>query len=139
MKGELYINERDAWEIWGVNMGESFLDTIDAPLPMKEYIEDESRLEDGIRIDTSNPKVDSREMTLGITIMGSSETDYRSKKAAFQSELQKGSFTVRIPALGTQKYKLVYTGKSISYGLSKRRDFGHFTMKCIEPNPADRE
>ena len=139
MTGELYINEKDAWTTWGVNMGEGFLDAIDAPLPMKEYVEDESRLEDGIRIDTGNPKVDSREITLGFTIMGSSETDYRSKKAAFQTELQKGAFTIRIPTLGTQKYKMVYTGKSISYGLSKRRDFGHFTMKCTEPNPADRE
>lgn len=139
MTGELYINEKDAWTTWGVNMGEGFLDAIDAPLPMKEYVEDESRLEDGIRIDTGNSKVDSREITLGFTIMGSSETDYRSKKAAFQTELQKGAFTIRIPALGTQKYKMVYTGKSISYGLSKSRDFGHFTMKCTEPNPADRE
>ena len=120
MTGELYINERDAWAVWGVNMAEGFLDTIDAPLPMKEYIEDESRLEDGIRIDTSNPKVDSREITLGFTITGNSETDYRSKKSAFQSELQKGM-------------------KSISYGLSRDRRFGHFTMKCTEPNPADRE
>lgn len=139
MTGELYINEKDAWTTWGVNMGEGFLDAIDAPLPMKEYVEDESRLEDGIRIDTGNPKVDSRDITLGFTIMGSSETDYRSKKSAFQAELQKGAFTIRIPALGTQKYKMVYTGKSISYGLSRRRDFGHFTMKCTEPNPADRE
>lgn len=139
MTGELYINEKDAWATWGVNMGEGFLDAIDAPLPMKEYIEDESRLEHGIRIDTSIPKVDSREITLGFTITGSSETDYRSKKSAFQTELQNGSFTIRIPALGTQKYKMVYTGKSISYGLSLDRSFGHFTMKVTEPNPMDRE
>lgn len=139
MTGELYINEKDAWATWGVNMGEGFLDAIDAPLLMKEYIEDESRLEHGIRIDTSNPKVDSREITLGFTITGSSETDYRSKKSAFQTELQNGSFTIRIPALGTQKYKMVYTGKSISYGLSLDRSFGHFTMKVTEPNPMDRE
>ena len=106
---------------------------------MKSYIQDESRLEDGVRIDTSNPKVASRDITLGFTIMGSSESDYRSKKAAFQTELQKGSFTVKVPALSNETFKLVYTGKSISYGLSKRRDFGHFTMKCTEPNPADRE
>ena len=95
MTGELYINEKDAYTTWGVNMGEGFLDAIDAPLPMKEYVEDESRLEDGIRIDTGNPKVDSREITLGFTIMGSSETDYRSKKAAFQTELQKGALARR--------------------------------------------
>ena len=139
MTGELYINGRDAWDVWGVNMGEGFLDAMDAPLSMKDYIQDESRLEDGVRIDTSSPKVASRDITLGFTIMGSSESDYRSKKAAFQAELQKGTFTVKVPALSSGTFKLVYTGKSISYGLSKRRDFGHFTMKCTEPNPADRE
>lgn len=139
MTGELYINGKDAWATWGVNMGEGFLDAIDAPLQMKSYIQDESRLEDGVRIDTSSPKVASRDITLGFTIMGSSESDYRSKKAAFQTELQKGAFTVKVPALSSDTFKLVYTGKSISYGLSKRRDFGHFTMKCTEPNPADRE
>lgn len=80
MTGELFINEKDAWEIWGVNMGEGFIDAIDSPLPMKNYIEDESRLEHGKRIDTSNAKVDSRDITLGFTITGNSEDDYRSKK-----------------------------------------------------------
>lgn len=138
MTGELFINGKDAWTEWGVNMGEGFLDAIDAPLPMKEYIQDESRLEDGIRIDTSNPKVASREITLGFTITGTSENDYRNKKTSFQTELQKGEFTIKVFNLSDKIYKLVYTGKSISYGLSKQRNFGHFTMKCTEPNPTDR-
>lgn len=139
MTGELYINDKDAWETWGVNMGDGFLDAIDAPLTMKDYIEDESRLEDGIRIDTSDPKVSSREITLGFTITGASKSDYRSKKSEFLKELQKGTFTINVPALGSQVYKMVYTGKSISYGMNISRTFGHFTMKATEPNPADRE
>lgn len=139
MTGELYINNKDAWTTWGVNIGDGFLDAIDAPLAMKEYIEDESRLENGVKIDTSNAKVDSREITLGFTITGTSENDYRTKKAAFQTELQAGQFTVKIPAIGAQIYKLIYTGKSISYGLNLDRRFGHFTMKCTEPDPSDRE
>lgn len=138
MTGELYINGKDAWTTWGVNMGEGFIDALDAPLPMKDYIEDESRLEHGKRVITDNARVDSRDITLGFTITGTSESDYRTKKSAFQTELQKGSFTVRIPALGTQVYKMLYTGKSISYGLSLNRSFGHFTMKATEPNPMDR-
>lgn len=138
MTGELYINGKDAWTTWGVNMGEGFIDALDAPLPMKDYIEDESRLEHGKRVITDNARVDSRDITLGFTITGTSESDYRTKKSAFQTELQKGSFTVRIPALGTQVYKMLYTGKSISYGLSLNRSFGNFTMKATEPNPMDR-
>lgn len=139
MTEELFINEKDAWTTWGVNMSDGFLDSLDAPLPMKEYAQDESRLEDGVRIDVSNPKVDSREITLGFTITGTSESDYRAKKQAFQAELQKGSFTIRVPVLGEQKYKMIYTGRSISYGLSLDRCFGRFTAKFIEPNPTDRK
>lgn len=138
MTGELYINGKDAWTTWGVNMGDGFLDALDAPLQMKDYIEDESRLEHGKRMITSNAKVDSREITLGFTIMGASESDYRAKRKAFLSELQAGAFTVNVPKLGADLYKLVYTGRSISYGLSADRTFGHFTMKATEPNPADR-
>lgn len=138
MTGELYINGKDAWVTWGVNMGDGFLDALDAPLQMKEYIENESRLEHGKRMITANAKVDSREITLGFTIMGTSESDYRTKRKAFLSELQAGAFTVNVPKLGADLYKLVYTGRSISYGLSADRTFGHFTMKATEPNPADR-
>lgn len=138
MTGELYINGKDAWVTWGVNMGEGFLDALDAPLQMKEYIENESRLEHGKRMITANAKIDSREITLGFTIMGAGESDYRAKRKAFLSELQAGAFTVNVPKLGADLYKLVYTGRSISYGLSADRMFGHFTMKATEPNPADR-
>ena len=138
MTGDLFINGKDAWTTWGVNMGDGFLDALDAPLQMKEYIEDESRLEHGKRMITANAKVDSREITLGFTIMGASEGDYRSKRKAFFSELQAGTFTVNVPKLGADIYKLVYTGRSVNYGLSADRTFGHFTMKATEPNPADR-
>ena len=70
--------------------------------------------------------------------MGTNESDYRTKRKAFLSELQAGAFTVKVPKLGTDVYKLVYTGRNISYGLSADRTFGHFTMKATEPNPADR-
>lgn len=139
MTGELFINGKDAWATWGVNMGDGFLDAIDAPLQMKEYIENESRLEDGKRVITTNAKIASREITLGFTLTGTSEEDYRAKKKAFEAELRTGSFTVNIPALGSDVYHLLYTGKSISYGLSLDRRLGHFTMKCEEPNPSNRE
>ena len=139
MTGELFINNKDAWTTWGVNMDDGFLDALDAPLQMKDYIENESRLEHGKRMITSSPKVASRDITLGFTITGMNETDYRSKKKAFETELQNGEFTLNVPKLGTDVFNLVYTGKSVSYGLSLNRCFGHFSMKVTEPNPMDRE
>lgn len=138
MKGELIINGNDAWTQWGVNMGDGFIDTLDAPLPMKEYIENESRLEDGKRVLTANVKKDSREITLSFTIIGTSESDYRAKKKAFETELYNGALTILVPKVSSDVYHLIYTGKNISYGLSLDRCFGNFSAKFEEPNPADR-
>ena len=138
MTGDLLINGKDAFSTWGVRMGDGFLDAIDGFNEMKDYIENESRLEHGKRVITDNAKVDSREITLQFTIEGSSESDYRSKKKAFQTELEKGAVNIKIPALGDEIYKLIYLGKSISYGLSPDRCFGKVSSRFEEPNPMDR-
>lgn len=138
MSGDLIINGKDAWTTWGVCMGDGFLDAIDGFNEMKDYIEDESRLEHGKRIITDNAKVASREITLQFTIEGSSENDYRTKKKAFQTELERGAVNIKIPALGTELYRLVYLGKNVSYGLSLDRCFGKVSSKFEEPNPANR-
>ena len=138
MTGDLFINGKDALETWGVRMGDSFLDAIDGFNEMKDYIENESRLEHGKRVITDNAKVDSREITLQFTIEGSSESDYRSKKKAFQTELEKGAVNIKVPVLGNEVYKLIYLGKSVSYGLSLDRCFGKVSSKFEEPNPMDR-
>lgn len=139
MRSDLYINGKDAWKTWGVNMGDGFLDTIDGFNEMKEYVSNESRLEHGKRVIANNPKVASREITLSFTIMGKTKSDYRTKRNAFQEELEKGKVRINVPELGEQVYKLVFTGKSISYGLSGDRCFGHLSGKFMEPNPKDRQ
>lgn len=138
MTGDLYINGKDAWDTWGVRMGDGFLDAIDGFNEMKDYIEDESRVEHGKRVITDNAKVDSREITLQFTIEGVSESDYRTKKKSFQTEMEKGAVNIKVPALGNEVYKLVYSGKSVSYGLSLDRCFGKVSSKFEEPNPMDR-
>ena len=138
MNGDLIINGKDAWTTWGVRMGNGFLDSIDGFNEMKNYIENESRLEHGKRVITDNAKVASREITLQFTIEGSSESDYRTKKKAFQAELERGTVNIKIPALGTELYRLVYLGKNVSYGLSLDRCFGKVSSKFCEPNPMDR-
>lgn len=138
MTGDLIINGKDAFSAWGVRMGDGFLDAIDGFNQMKDYIENESRLEHGKRIITDNARVDSREITLQFTIEGDSESEYRTKKKAFQTELEKGAVSIKVPVLGSEVYKLVYLGKSVSYGLSFDRRFGKVSSKFEEPNPADR-
>ena len=138
MIGDLYINGKDSWYEWGVNMGTGFIDAIDSFVPMKNYIENESRAEDGKRVLVVAPKVSSRELTLSFSILGESESDFRLKKKAFEEELRKGSVEVVVPALGRDVYRLIYTGKNISYALSKQRNLCKFSARFEEPNPADR-
>ena len=139
MKEQLYINNKDAWTTWGVRMGDGMLDALDAPSAMKSYIENENRTAHGKQVITQNAKVDSRDVTLAFTITGTSPSDYHSKKKAFVAELQAGAFTLKVPSLGSEVYHFVYTGKSISYGLSIDRCFGHLSMKATEPDPTNRE
>ena len=128
MTGDLIINGKDAFMTWGVRMGDGFLDAIDGFNEMKDYIENESRIEHGKRMITDNARVASREIALQFTIEGSSESDYRAKKKAFQAELEKGTVKINVPSLG----------KSLSYGMNLARCFGKVSSKFCEPNPTDR-
>lgn len=138
MTGDLFINGQDAWLTWGVNMGEGFLDAIDSFAPMKDYIENDSRLEHGKRVLVTEPRVASRDLTLRFTIMGNSESDYRNKRKAFETELQKANVDIRVPALGEEVYHLIYLGKSVNYAMNIARTFSTMSSKFEEPNPMDR-
>lgn len=138
MKNELIINGKDAYTTWGVRMGDKFLDTIGASSPLKEFIENKSRLEHGKSMIVNDPKLDERDITLSFTIEGSSQSDYQSKKKAFFDELYKGAVDIKIPANSNEIYHLIYLGKSVIYAQSLDRTFGKCSMKFCEPNPANR-
>ena len=135
---DLLINGRDAFQVWGVRMGDNFLDSLGASVPMKEFIENKSRLEHGKRIINTNPKLDEREITLAFTIEGNSQSDYQTKKKAFFEELYKGVIDIQIPANNSDIYHLIYLGKSVTYAQSLDRTIGKVSAKFCEPNPASR-
>lgn len=135
---DLLINGKDALQEWGVRMGTGFMDAIDVPCQMKEYIENDSRLEHGKRVITSNPKLDARTLTLPFTIQGETESDYQAKKKSFYNELYKGKMDIQIPVVSGDVYHLVYTGGSTSYAQNRQRTFCKFSVKFQEPNPSNR-
>ena len=138
MKNDLLINTQDAYTTWGVRMGEGFLDVLGASLPMKEFIENKSRLEHGKRVIINDPKIDEREITLSFTIEGNSQSDYQAKKKAFFEELYKGVVDIQVPANSNEIYHLIYLGKSVAYAQSFDQTFGKISAKFNEPNPANR-
>ena len=135
---ELLINDENAYTTWGVRMGEGVLDAIGASAPMKDFIENKSRLEHGKRVIINNPKVDEREITLSFTIEGNSQSDYQAKKKAFFEELYKGVVDIQVPANSNEIYHLIYLGKSVAYAQSLDQTFGKISAKFNEPNPANR-
>lgn len=135
---DLLINNKDTFATWGVRMGDGFLDIIGAAVPLKEFIENKSRLEHGKRVIINNPRVDEREMTLSFTIEGSSQSDYQAKKKAFFEELYKGAVDIQVPDNSSEIYHLVYSGKSVTYAQSLDRTFGKVSAKFNEPNPINR-
>lgn len=137
MKGDLLINNRDAFLVWGVNMGDGFIESLYAPLPMKDVIENKSRLQDGKRVIIETRKVDERDLTLTFTLKGDSPSDYAAKYKSFLNEITKGEFTIKIPPLGEDVYHLYYI-RSASFGFNPSRIFSKISVKLNEPNPPNR-
>ena len=73
---DLIINGFDAFLQWGIRMGDGFLDAIFAPEPLKEFIENKSRLNNGKQVVYNNPKIDERDVTLVFTLEGETPDDY---------------------------------------------------------------
>lgn len=139
MTGELFINGKDAWNVWGVNMGDGFPSAIDAFVPMKGYIENEERSQNGKSVILSLRRVASREITLKFTIKGDSPSDFFAKRKAFEQVLQSGYVNVNVPELGSQIYHLVYLGKNVSYAMNRARTFCTVSAKFEEPDPTNRK
>lgn len=138
---ELYINEVDAWLEYGVNMGEGFLNAIDAFVPMKDYIENESRLQHGKRIIIKEDfvKVASRELTLKFHLRGKNADDFLKKRALFEGVLKQGKIKIEIPKYKKGVYyRLVYLGKSVDYAMNWARTSCTIAAKFIEQNPMNR-
>lgn len=137
MIGDLIINGKDAYTTWGVCMGDGFLDALEDPAPLKEFVENKSRLEHGKRVDIFNPRLDERDLTLQFTIDGSSPADYKAKKKGFYEELYKGRIDIKVPANGDEIYRLTYH-RSVGFAMNISRTFSKISVKFNEPNPSNR-
>lgn len=133
---EVKINGKGLWTTFRGQLAKGAYEKLLAPAPMKEYVTDRSRLNNGITVMAINPKTDSREIALQIFIEGSTQDEYLSNYNLFVEELQKGEISLAVPKLKTI-YRFVYTGSSSygDYGLKR----GKFTVKFVEPDVTKRE
>lgn len=136
MIGELYINSNDAWSSWKVAMGDGFIENLLTPTGNKDFIENESRLDNGKKVIYNNPKLASRDVTLTFNIHGDTQSEYISNYSGFVSELQTGKILLNVPSIN-MSFTLIYK-KSTSFALSRSRLNSKLSVKFEEPNPAER-
>ena len=139
MTGELIINGKDAYQEWGVNMGENFLDSLEEPAGLKDYVTNSSRLNDGVDYCNVKPKTDERQLTLLFTITGSSTTDFALKKRAFFEIMYSADVIITVPVIGVlTKFHLKYKGTTGVYAQNVARTFCKVGFKFTEPNIRNR-
>lgn len=130
-----------AWKQYGICMGDGFLTTLDEPVGNKEYISNNARGENGIRITSpTKPKKKERDIALVFTIEGETPAEMRSLKNLFFSMMdnQNGQLILKVPELGDNVFRLYYTGNGADYSLSLDRCFCKMALKFKEPDPTDR-
>lgn len=135
MIGQVEINNNDIFTTWGATLVKGGYEKLLLPPPMKDYIKNTSRLQNGNSVIVHAPRTDSRSVQLQFFIEGNSESDYLNKYERFVDELQKGEIALKVFRLKTI-YKLVYKKCSQygNYGLK----MGKFTVEFEEPNIDER-
>lgn len=136
MTGQLFINTKDAFTTWGAVMQSGCFEELLKPAPSKPFPENESRATDGKEVVALNPRKAAREVTLKISISGTSRADYLTKYRAFFTEIAAGISVFKVPVLG-ESYRLVYKDvQQMKYGATP--SFSSFNIQFEEINPANR-
>lgn len=138
MRGELFINGKDAYTEWGISMDTSALSALMTPAPNKDLPENKSRLEDGKRviIDSSLLKKDERSFNLTINLTAKNEDEFFTKYSSFCEELATGRLNIRTKYQPDVLYRTIY--KSCSQFTQFMRGIAYFSLKLEEPNPSER-
>lgn len=134
--GDFYINNKDAYTTWGISMDTSSLSALMTPAPMKEFIENKSRLEHGKRVITSDPKIDERNISLTFNLTAKSEEQFFSRYNSFCEELATGVLYLRSKYQPNVVYKTIYL--SCNQFTQFMRGIAKFSLRLVEPNPTDR-
>lgn len=134
---DLLINGKDALTEWGVRMGDNFLDVLNGYYPMKDYITNNDRTQDGVQY-VGIPKVNERNITLNFTMEGNSASDFTAKNKAFVEVMRGGDVVIQVPEDSPAVYHLKYTGKSCAFARNTERTFAKLGLAFIEPNPTNR-
>ena len=126
----------------GVRMGEGFKDELYAPVELKEFVSNESRLKHGRRVITSGmsarARKASRTIALEFHIVGRNTTEFYQNRDAFFAQLYNGEVVFEVPELGEEVFRLIYLGKSSTYSSGLTNTACKVKVSFEEPNPNNR-
>lgn len=133
----------------GVRPGKGFRDELASPAPLKDFVTNESRLENGKRVMYGSPRLASRTFNLEFQITGSSKAQYKQNLDAFYAELYKGEITLEasefhelwhvVNNVNTPMvFHLTYMGKTPTYSSGLSGCASKIKVSFEEPNPANR-
>lgn len=136
MGGNFRINGKDAYNTYGIFLGNNSIDILQTPPPAKKRISNESRLLPGIQIIDGKNILNARNVTLVFYCKGSNYTDIHNKITDFTNELLEGIAIITLNDMPSIKFKLDYNSSS-SFKQCRGR-LAKFSMTFNEPNPNDR-
>lgn len=137
LKGQLYINGKDAYSTWGVIMDETAMSALMTPAPNKEFISNKYRNKDGKHVIKHNPKLDERDITIGFSIIAKDEHTFLSNYAKFCEEvLSTGELTIHTSFQPEVWYRCIYN--SCTQFSQFVRKMAKFSLKLNEPDPTNR-
>lgn len=135
--GEVFINELDAFENWGISFTDKSLSTLMEPEPLKTPVENKSTTRDGKQIRKEDqPKVDERDLTLAVQLYARNRTELFSRLKSFKTELKKRRIVIRTKYEPGVYYRCDY--QSCTQYTSFHRGMATFSLKLNEPNPNNR-
>lgn len=135
--GEVFINELDAFENWGISFTDKSLSTLMEPEPLKNPVENKSTTRDGKQIRKEDqPKVDERDLTLAVQLYARNRTELFSRLKSFKTELKKRRIVIRTKYEPGVYYRCDY--QSCTQYTSFHRGMATFSLKLNEPNPNNR-
>lgn len=135
-KGQLYINNSDAYTEWGISLEDEALSALMTPAAMKDYVESESRLQHGKRVIVSRPRLDSRDVMLGFHLSATTRSEFLARYASFCDELAKGSLAIWTEFQPAAEYHCVYN--SCTQYSAYASGLAVFSLRLTEPDPTDR-
>lgn len=136
MIGALKINGLDAYSVWGVTLADGSLSALLTPPALKEFPNNESRIEHGTRYIVHQPRLAQRDVTLEINMTARTQTEFLRQYASLCDTLSQGSFTLWTAWLPRMLFRFIYQScnqfSQLNLGIAK------LSLKLTEPDPTDR-